>query len=173
MVARSFIFVTDPDYWWHVRTGQLIVETGALPRVDGFSYTVAGQAWVTHEWLTQVAFFLIERQFGYAGNVALFALLGGCAALAVYATCRLRGLGEPVAAMLMLATWASWTSLANVRPQVVTALLVAILALLLTLNRQGHQRALWPIPPLRHDGDRAQVGAGAVPGSGAAGVRGG
>ena len=33
---------TDPDFWWHLRTGQLIVDTGAIPKVDPFSFTAAG-----------------------------------------------------------------------------------------------------------------------------------
>src|SRR5437763_2678888 len=37
---------------------------------------------------------------------------------------------------------------ANVRPQVVTPFLLAACALLLTLYKQGHARALWPLPPL-------------------------
>jgi hypothetical protein len=39
IAARYFFATTDVDYWWHIRTGQLIVETGTLLRVDLFSYT--------------------------------------------------------------------------------------------------------------------------------------
>ena len=28
------------DYWWHLRAGQLIAETGAVPSHDSFTYTV-------------------------------------------------------------------------------------------------------------------------------------
>jgi hypothetical protein len=31
---------TDPDYWWHLRTGHLIVDTG-VPHTDPFSFTAA------------------------------------------------------------------------------------------------------------------------------------
>ena len=26
--------ITDPDFWWHLRTGQLIFETRAIPHAD-------------------------------------------------------------------------------------------------------------------------------------------
>src|SRR5690242_14099050 len=39
VVARHFSAPTDSDYWWHVRTGQEIVESGSLPRVDSYSHT--------------------------------------------------------------------------------------------------------------------------------------
>jgi hypothetical protein len=149
MCLRSFFIPTDSDYWWHVRTGQQIVETGALPRMDDYSYTVAGRAWVAHEWLTELLLYLVQQQLGYVGNVALFGLLGALTALAVYATCRLRGLGEPASALLMLWAWAMTAGSANVRPQVLTALLVAVCALLLTRYQLlGQRRALWGIPPL-------------------------
>ena len=54
MTARS---ATDPDLWWHLRTGQWIVETGHVPHSDPFSFTRAGHAWVSHEWLSEVVFY--------------------------------------------------------------------------------------------------------------------
>jgi hypothetical protein len=148
IVARCFSAPTDSDYWWHVRTGQEIVESGSLPRVDIYSHTVARRPWVAHEWLTEVVFYRAQQTVGYVGNVALFGLLGALTALTVYATCRLRGLGEPAAAILML--WAAALSMgsANVRPQIVTTLLFAVCALLLTLYKRGHPRAIWPLPLL-------------------------
>ena len=41
----------DPDFWWHLRTGELIVTSG-LPSTDPFSWTAGGTAWVMHEWLS-------------------------------------------------------------------------------------------------------------------------
>jgi len=52
MTARPAL---DPDLWWHLRTGQWIVETGTVPHTDPFSFTRAGQPWVSHEWLSEVS----------------------------------------------------------------------------------------------------------------------
>jgi hypothetical protein len=149
IVGARYGFVgTDPDYWWHVKTGQFIAETGTLPRVDIFSYTVAGQPWVTHEWLTQLLLYLVQERFGYVGNVALFALIGMLTSLAVYATCRLRGLGEPAAAVLMIGASVMAMGSANVRPQGMTALLLGVCILILTRYKLGQPRVLWALPPL-------------------------
>ena len=146
--ARFFSVPTDPDYWWHVRTGQYIVETRSVPRVDLYSYTVAGHPWVSQEWLTEVLMHLVAVRFGYVGNAVLFGFVGVATALAVYLMCRWRGVGETSATLLML--WAAVMALplVNVRPQMVTALLLGVLALLLTRYKQGHARALWPLPAL-------------------------
>jgi len=46
MTART---ATDPDLWWHLRTGQWIVENGHVPHTDPFSFTRGGSPWVSHE----------------------------------------------------------------------------------------------------------------------------
>ncbi len=51
MAARS---ATDPDLWWHLRTGQLVVQTHAVFHTDPYSFTRSGQPWIDHEWLSQV-----------------------------------------------------------------------------------------------------------------------
>lgn len=146
--VRFFFAPTDYDYWWHARTGQLIAETGGLPRADAFSYTAEGNPWVTHEWLTQIIFHVVQQQLGYVGNVVLFGLIGGLTWLAVYATCRLRGLGEPGAVVLVMWGSAMAASTTAVRPQAITALLLAVCALTITRYKRGDTRALWMLPPL-------------------------
>jgi hypothetical protein len=140
---------TDPDYWWHVRTGQLIAQTGSIPRVDVFSFTAAGQPWIAHEWLTELGFALVQSRFGYVGNVLGMGLLGGLAALALFATCRRWGVGELPAVVLVL--WAFGMSLGSfgVRPQGMTRVLLTLSVLVLTIYRQHRDRRLLLVfPPL-------------------------
>ena len=48
---------TDPDMWWHLRTGELIVTQG-IPRQDTFSFTVPGREIIAHEWLSEAYMWL-------------------------------------------------------------------------------------------------------------------
>lgn len=139
---------TDPDYWWHVRTGELIVETGRIPRTDPFSFTASGRPWITHEWLTQVLFYAVQSTVGYVGNVALFGLFGGGAFIATYAACREWGAGELAATLLALGALYLGSMSLNVRPQIFTTLLLALTALVLTRHRHGKPGPLWALPPL-------------------------
>ena len=66
---------TDIDFWWHLRTGQLIAETGAVPRVDSFSFTAAGRPWVAHEWLWELGVFHLYRLGGFRAAVLLSGLI--------------------------------------------------------------------------------------------------
>src|SRR5579871_4658011 len=41
----------DADVGWHIRNGEQILQTHAIPRVDSFSATLSGQPWFAWEWL--------------------------------------------------------------------------------------------------------------------------
>ena len=43
-------FILDPDCWWHVKTGEMILSTHHWPTTDPYSFTVAGQPWLSCEW---------------------------------------------------------------------------------------------------------------------------
>jgi len=45
------------DEWWHLKTGQWIVQHGGLPENDIFTYTGEDMRWYNHEWLSQVIFY--------------------------------------------------------------------------------------------------------------------
>jgi hypothetical protein len=58
--------VQDPDYWWHLRVGQWILDNRALPTHDLFTYTVPTHGWIDHEYLTEVLIALANRVGGMA-----------------------------------------------------------------------------------------------------------
>src|SRR5260370_29953704 len=59
--------ITDPDFWWHLKTGQYIVETRTIPHTDIFSTLRFGSEWVTHEWLSAVFMYGVFRTLSYCG----------------------------------------------------------------------------------------------------------
>jgi hypothetical protein len=64
----------DSDAGWHIRNGERILDSGAIPRSDSFSYTRAGREWFAWEWLSDVALGAVHRAAGLPG-VALAASL--------------------------------------------------------------------------------------------------
>src|SRR6202041_1913937 len=59
----------DAGIGWHIRTGQLILATHAVPRVDTFSATVHGQPWFAWEWMYDVVVGKLEAVLGLNGVV--------------------------------------------------------------------------------------------------------
>lgn len=138
---------TDPDYWWHVRTGQLIADLHTVPTADPFSYTATGNAWNDHEWLTELGMYALQQHIGYVANVVLFGAIMASTAVVMFLTCRRWGMGE--LGSVAIVVWAFGMSLpsAGVRPQSVTRLLIAVVALIVTLYIQtGRGRWLWLLP---------------------------
>jgi len=83
LVLRCLLFVAifslaavpplDPDLWWHLANGRLIVTTASIPHADVYSFSAAGQPWVMHEWLADLGMYLIYQAGGLPWLVAVFA----------------------------------------------------------------------------------------------------
>jgi len=65
----------DAGIGWHIRTGQQILASHAIPRVDFFSSTMSGKAWFAWEWLYDVVVGVLDRSAGLNGVVWFTALV--------------------------------------------------------------------------------------------------
>ncbi len=71
MLGSSTTIFNDGDVSWHIATGQWILDHGAIPHSDPFSFTWGGQPWVPFEWLAEVILAGSYRLAGYSGVAAL------------------------------------------------------------------------------------------------------
>ncbi len=144
-----------PDFWWHLRTGQHLVETGSIPRSDPFSYTSAGKEWVTHEWGSEVLMYWIYQAAGWGGLIVVFSIIITASFVIVYRRCA----GKPfVAGVALLLGAISTAPVWGVQPQMITMLLVSVFLWLLEKyaeeSRPGAAQGgdathyLWWMPPL-------------------------
>jgi len=140
MAARN---VTDPDVWWHLKTGQYILEQGNVPHTDPFSFTRLGEPWVAHEWLTDLLFFGVFRASGWTGLILFSAAVLSVAFFPLYLRCE----GRPYLAgvLALAAAWAT-APLWGVRPQVISLVLGSLWLLLLERSEQKPGLLLWTLP---------------------------
>lgn len=138
--------IQDTDVWWHIKTGELIVRTGAIPRADPFSFTCLGHPWVAHEWLSEVIIYSVFARLGFIGLMLMEAALVCGLFLAIHALVRRRLENQAgalaVTALCGFAGWQLWSP----RPQLFTYVLVAIL--LLILGRGARSPAIWLLIPM-------------------------
>ena len=141
--------VKDPDIWWHLRTGQWIVEHHALPATDPFSHTMQGTPWVVYSWLYEVLVYLLVRWLGLAGVVCYTTVLVLVLIVALFVFVRqtartdLRALGYVGLGLFGIAT------LCTPRPWLFTFLFFVIeYTLLIRARRLGRTRALWWLVPI-------------------------
>ena len=83
LTAFSPRVLGDGDTWSHLATGEWILAHGGPPRVDPFSYSMAGAPWTAHEWLSDVLLTLSYRLGGWSGVALLTGLAAASAALIV------------------------------------------------------------------------------------------
>ncbi|HXN48825.1 MAG TPA: hypothetical protein VN893_19400, partial [Bryobacteraceae bacterium] len=145
----------DSDLWWHLKTGQYILQHHALPSPDPFSYTSNSGAAaypgeeltrefnLTHEWLAQVLLYALYAAGAFPAVILFRALLlaGICGITGFLAARRSGSFYAGVIAALAVAAVA--TSFTADRPPLLTFLLVAVFVLALELRR-----GLWVLPLL-------------------------
>jgi hypothetical protein len=140
MAARG---MTDPDVWWHLRTGQLMLSNHALFHTDPYSFTRFGQPWINHEWLSQILLFLLYRVAGFGGLIVGSAVVIASALFLVFTRCP----GRPYLAALMtllgaVASAPAW----GVRPQMFSLLLGSIFLVLLEGSVKRPALLWWTSP---------------------------
>ena len=133
----------DPDYFWHVTTGQLILDTGRIPSTDPYSFTWAGQPWTLHEWLSEVLIAGLLRVAGETGTLVAFALIPVVVLGVLGWALRRRGVRVVAFALAAAPVAFLLAPYLTVRPQAISWLLLAILiTLLLELRAQRAAMAL-------------------------------
>jgi hypothetical protein len=94
--------VYNYDIWWHLKTGQWILETGKIPHADPFTFTTPGAPWWPHYWFSDVFFALVLRMGGIDGLILLKALVVATAFLIVFRLMLREGINPFLAVVLVL-----------------------------------------------------------------------
>ncbi len=92
----------DAGIGWHIRTGELILTSRSVPRVDSFSSTMNGQPWYAWEWLYDVLVGAIHHVTGLNGVVFFSALLIAFTFVLVFRMALERGASLPIAVLMLL-----------------------------------------------------------------------
>lgn len=142
LAARN---VTDPDVWWHLRTGQLILQNHKVFHADPYSFTRAGQPWVDHEWLSQILIFALYCVAGWGGLITGVGALISIAFLLLF----MRSRGRPYVAGAMTA-WGAIASVPSfgVRPQMFTLLLACVFLFILERSYYRPKLLWWTLPTM-------------------------
>jgi hypothetical protein len=66
--------LNDSDTYWQISIGKSILEHQTMPRIDIYSFTRAGEPWISTSWLAQVLYAASFEFLGWTGPVVLAAL---------------------------------------------------------------------------------------------------
>lgn len=135
------------DLGWHIRVGNWILENRSIPHTNILVWTTPDHPFVTHEWLSEVIFALLDR----AGGVRLLLVTRAvvfAAAIALLADAGRRAGAEPLtlAFVTLIAAW-GLASQATLRPWLFTNFLVVLqIWILVRAERSG--RTPWELVPI-------------------------
>ncbi|MGH9704336.1 MAG: hypothetical protein ACRD4K_13260, partial [Candidatus Acidiferrales bacterium] len=144
-VAAHTRFV-DPDTWWHIRVGEIILRSGTWPTHDLFSFSVPGSEWIAYEWFGEVIFALAWRLGGFVGLAAVDFLLSGTIAILLYVYATLRSGKCKAACVIVTFSLPILSAFFTLRPQLLGYVFLLTTMILMERYRQGLSKHLWVLP---------------------------
>lgn len=140
--------LADADVGWHIRTGEYILDHGAVPRHDLYSFSLPGAPWYAWEWLADVIDAGLHRMAGLKGVVLLAALV-----ISIYATTLIRrmiwrGVHPFVAMLVALLGIGASTIHFLARPHIFTLLLLSAAVWMIEADRIRPSRSIWWLVPM-------------------------
>ena len=140
--------LSDPDLWWHLKTGELISQTHTIPRADVFSFTAAGHPWTAQEWLSELTIYGAYHLGGNSGLMMWLFLFASAIVLGGYLLCTLYSGNVKLGFLGGLITWLFATVGLAIRPHMLGFLLLLCELLILELGRKRSARWFYLLPPL-------------------------
>ncbi len=148
LILVMLLPVTPYDYWWYLRLGQDVVNTGSVPLVNTYSYTQLGVPYFYQPWLVGVIFWKVYEAGGLTLTFFLRALIIALTYGLLWFLAREAGAGPRLASLLVL-----WSALAGsgnwaFRPQLFTYPLFVLALFALVRWDRGAKKELWLLPLL-------------------------
>lgn len=71
IMCSIFLFSYGNDFYWHLKTGEYIINNNKIPHIGIFSYYAMNNhlTWISHEWLFEVIIYLYKNLFSNYGAI--------------------------------------------------------------------------------------------------------
>lgn len=147
LVCLQRAVVADPDIWWHLRTGQWILEHRALPRTDPFSTFGMGKPWAAYSWLFELIVLKLYEHFQLVGTLAFSASMVLAITVAMHHLIKRLQLDFTKIALLTITAMVSMSRLYAPRPWLLTILFFVLeMDILIYARKTGKTRELLWLP---------------------------
>ncbi len=139
--------IIDVDIWWHLKAGQLIAASRAVPTLDPFSFPSAARPWIDLHWLYQLLVYAVYRGAGATGLLLLkgLVILSTFALLFRIALPRAGGVATLIPALLAALAFERYLP----RPEIFSELLIALYLFILFSFKHRNSRLVYALPFLQ------------------------
>jgi hypothetical protein len=133
----------DTDIFWHIKTGQVIVNDGRIPSSDPFTYTPKDnrereQFLLKSYWLADVIFYSLYKMSGFTGIVVTRSVILCLTVLIVYLAIRKRGFFTAILLSLLLGF--VFMPVAAPRPNLFSFFFAAVIVFFMERFREERKR---------------------------------
>jgi hypothetical protein len=148
-VSKAMVPVVDPDIWWHLRTGQWIVDRAQVPATDPFSAYGDGKRWIAYSWLFEVLVYALFTKLGLTGILVFTVSMSLLIALVLHGTLRRARLPFIVEVFSVAIALGAMSHLISPRSWLFSILFFTVeLFILFRVRRTGKITPLLALPPL-------------------------
>lgn len=152
LCCYAILPIYDPDFWWHLKSGAVMVQNGGLLQSDPFTFS--GDGVVSNReaiilkgyWLWQITAYGLYSLLGFSGISLLNLVTVFAMAVVVIQQMRRQQIGTALAVLLMTLGFTLVRAVYLLeRPQVVSFIFAAILLGFIAHVREGGKLG-WPLP---------------------------
>lgn len=141
--------VADPDVWWHLRSGEWILQHWAVPQTEPFSCFGAGKPWAAYSWLFEVIIFQLFQRLGLVGLVVYSTAMVALITAAMYRLIQRLQADFSLAVLLTFVAASILYQLFTPRPWLFSILFFALeLDLLMQARKMGKIKGMLWLPVL-------------------------
>ncbi|MBM3812178.1 MAG: hypothetical protein FJW20_11165 [Acidimicrobiia bacterium] len=140
--------LADGDSGWHIRTGEQILATGTVPKLDPFSFTKQGQPWFAWEWGADVIYALLHQAGGLKALVLFAGVLIVSYCIILFRYMLWGGTNLLLALAVALLTTGASSIHFLARPHLFTLVLVPVSVWIIQRDRQNPGKLIWALAPL-------------------------
>jgi len=145
---HSRFFINSFDVWWHLKTGQVILENQMIPRTDIYSHTVFGTPWLNHQWGTQVIFYSLYKVLGLEGLLIFKGLFIVTTFIILYKLLKLLTNNKYLAIAVTILCFECSSLRFVLRPDLISAFFLCLFIAILYAYKLKKCDLLWALPLL-------------------------
>jgi hypothetical protein len=136
----------DPDIFWHIVTGQWMVDHRQVVSQDLFTFTVAGKQWIDPEYTTEIIAYLLFKVGGLTLVSLGFAAVTFWGFLLIWRRVGLEMSNKVIAAIAIGIAGLGGVEVWGPRPQMITFAFTCLELLWLDRYLRGKSRAIYWLP---------------------------
>ena len=144
----SLTLIHNYDLFWHLKTGQWMIENRKIPVADFYSFTRMGTPWINHSWLSQILFYGIYQLGGYSALIFSKAILTGFLMLLLNQILGSKIRNNSYRILLLTFLFLLIKDRLMVRPEIFTAVLFGLVISILYYSLSNHPKVLYFLPLL-------------------------